>query len=135
MIALRKSTTKLTPLTFDSGVSSTNQRIVDPLISMPPVAKYLRSSGRTLRARGYQHQLGKYYTYTIVIGADALLEDGSLATFIEEFLSAPYRYISTPSGEDYIEVLHDNDELSPEYISGLAQLPQITLVLSSVEPL
>ncbi len=125
-IALLHSDTKLVNIVFD--LANVNQKIYNPTFLSRPNLTVKRDSGRSLNGQGYSHILHKYRTLSVTLSADVLNE--AEITFIETFLSKPYKYIAIQENNvwsGYIEVLVTEESTPITYIDELIELPEITL--------
>lgn len=130
-IAIRKSSTALSPLTFDS--EATGQKIYNNLAPRKTYINRVVEEGILLNGRQYQHTLYRHREWDLVISADEI--DQTDIDFLNDFNNSLFRYISIYNGSswsDYIEVISDGDRLQVEYIEGLEDLPEVTLNLREV---
>ncbi len=132
-IAIRKSTSKLSVLTFDSGIEDSEQKIYN---NIAPRKTYINRSveeGILLNGRQYQHTLYRHREWDLIISANEI--DQSDINFLDDFNNSLFKYISLYNGSDwsdYIEVLTTDGRLSIEYIEGLEDLPEVSLNLREV---
>lgn len=136
MTALLFSDTPLTDLSYDSMAS--NQEVFSPRVIMPPRPTKSEVRGKTLSGYQYAHTLHRHLIFEMTISSTEISTVQELTndklTHLLNFWNAPYRYVSYPDGADYIEVLTDGEEFPIAYIEGIIYLPEVTLRLTTVNP-
>lgn len=132
-IALMFDDEKLEVLTYNPALTDSEQRLYDTITPKKNSINRTVDEGILLSGRKYSHLLYKHLEWDITISADEL--GTSDVDFIENFLDAPFKYISTYNGtswSNYIEVIANSGRTPIEYVEGLEDLPEITLNLRKV---
>jgi hypothetical protein len=125
--------------TFDSGLPDTEQRTFRTVSCMRPFLTTTQEQGIMLNGRKFSHILYAHKEIEVTISSDEVNSEEVLE-FFEAFWKARYKYISLKyetdswDGSKYIEVMTEGGRFPVEYIDGIADLPEITFKLFTVNP-
>jgi hypothetical protein len=145
-IALRFSDTELTDLSFDLGVSSTNQKLFRA-VDYKSNENSERQAGRLLTGRAYSHLKYSFNTYNIVISADEFIDSVLLGTYKYEFLKAfwkaPFIYIAFMPADgnywkdtdvpNYIRLTQPTGPFPISFLDDLEELKEVVFQLEAAE--
>lgn len=143
-IALRYSTTELTDLSFDVGISTTNQKFFRAIDCKSNEVSE-RQVGRLLTGRAYSHLKYTIETYNIIISADELLksdgQDLNRFNFLKAFWKAPFIYLALMPTDgnywkntdvpNYIRLTQPSGAFPISYIDELIDLKEVTFQLET----
>jgi hypothetical protein len=124
---------------FDAGLSQTEQRTFRTVSCMRPFITTAQEQGIMLNGRRFSHILYVHKEIEVTISSNEINSD-EVVEFFESFWKARYKYISLKYETDswdgckYIEVMTEGGRFPVEYINGIADLPEITFKLSTVNP-
>lgn len=135
-LSLRYDDEPLSSLTFNG--SAELQQTFDPVECFPPLPIQEKTVGVTLNGIRYSHTLYQHLRFDFIIGADELSSGtalmGDAKEFVRKFFLAQHKYISYPTGADYLEVVSEQKEMPVSYMENLIYLPEIAFSLFTRNP-
>lgn len=134
-IALRIANTKLSDLSFNMSLLSSEQILFNTLSCLPSVINTTEVIGTLNNGRQYSHLLYAISEHQITISSNELSEEA--IAFLNAYWTSKYKYLSrfeNNQWSDYIEVITDGGRFPIEYNEGNIKLPEISLLLKNKYP-